>query len=76
MKKISTLLPAFAIAASLACSAANEWDKAKGDKVFSDLLASDSPTARHPFVLDFKRKMDEADAMRASIPSRPSRTTC
>ena len=51
-------------------SAANEWDKAKGDKVFSDLLASDSPAARHPFVLDFKRKMDEADAMRAAEEAR------
>ena len=45
-------------------SAANEWDKAKGDRVFNELLASGSPCAKHPYVLDFKRRMDAADAQR------------
>ena len=51
-------------------SAANEWDKAKGDKVFNELLASGSPCAKHPYVLDFKRRMEAADAQRAEAEAR------
>lgn len=47
-------------------SAASEWDKAKGDKAFNDLLSSNSPCARHPYVLAFKQKLAEADAKRAA----------
>ena len=47
-------------------SAASEWDKAKGDKALDDLLTSNAPCAKHPYVLAFKQKVAEADAQRAA----------
>ena len=55
-------------------SAASEWDKAKGDKAFSDLLASNAPCAKHPYVLAFKQKMAEADAKRAAANAQRRQT--
>ena len=45
-------------------AAADEWNKGKGDKAFNDLFSSDIPTAKHPYALNVKRRIEEADAKR------------
>ena len=41
-----------------------------GEEKFNELLASDAPLAQHPYVLDFKRRMDESAAKRKEAAER------
>ena len=38
-----------------------------GEEKFNELLASDAPFAKHPYVLDLKRRMDEAEAKQKEL---------
>ena len=46
-------------------SAANGWDKKMGEDRLDEILASNRKLARHPYIIDLKRRMAEADALRA-----------
>ena len=46
-------------------SAANGWDKKMGEDRLDEVLASNRKLATHPYIIDLKRRMEEADALRA-----------
>ena len=45
-------------------SAADDWDKAAGEKKLAEVLAANPEVARHPYVIDLNRRMAESDARR------------
>jgi len=51
-------------------SAADDWNKAKGENALDELLASNAQLASHPYVVDLKRRMAAADAQRQAAAER------
>ena len=60
-----TLIPvAFVDVLPSVVSAADDWDKAAGEKKLAEVLAANPEVARHPYVIDLNRRMAESDARR------------
>ena len=64
-ENIGSLIPvAFVEHLPSIVSAADDWDKAAGEKKLAEVLAANPEVARHPYVIDLNRRMAESDARR------------
>ena len=64
-ENIGSLIPvAFVDVLPTVVSAADDWDKAAGEKKLAEVLAANPEVARHPYVIDLNRRMAESDARR------------
>ncbi|MBR4686983.1 MAG: AhpC/TSA family protein [Bacteroidales bacterium] len=64
-ENIGSLIPvAFVETLPSTVAAADDWDKAAGEKKLAEVLAANPAVARHPYVIDLNRRMAESDARR------------
>ena len=64
-ENIGSLIPvAFVETLPSTVAAAYDWDKEAGEKKLAEILAANPAVARHPYVIDLKRRMAESDARR------------
>ena len=64
-ENVGTLIPvAFVEHLASVVSAADDWDKAAGEKKLAEVLAANPQVAKHPYVTDLNRRMAESDARR------------
>lgn len=64
-ENVGTLIPvAFVEHLASVVSAADDWDKAAGEKKLAEFLAANPQVAKHPYVTDLNRRMAESDARR------------
>ena len=64
-ENIASLIPvAFVEHLPSVVSAADDWDKAAGEKKLAEVLDANPEVARHPYVIDLNRRMAESDARR------------
>ena len=64
-ENIGSLIPvAFVEHLPSIVSAADDWDKAAGEKKLAEVLDANPEVARHPYVIDLNRRMAEYEARR------------
>lgn len=64
-ENINSLIPvAFIETIPSVVAAADNWNKAKGDQKFNEILSANPRVASHPYVLNLIERMSEADAQR------------
>ena len=64
-ENVESLIPvAFVEHLASVVSAADDWDKAAGEKKLADVLAANPQVAKHPYVTDLNRRMADSDARR------------
>ena len=67
----NSLIPvAFVGTLSSLVSAADNWNKAAGERKLNEVLVSNAQVANHPYVVDLKRRMAAADAQRQQAAQR------
>ena len=60
-ENIGSLIPvAFVDVLPTVVSAADDWDKAAGEKKLAEVLAANPEVARHPYVIDLNRPAEAA----------------